>query len=554
MGGWHECDERCHQAHASLSTKLLGLLYTSRRCDPVSLPLNINCNILSPYVDLKSDPWRSLWEVRVVLHVDADLGGRLLLHNPPQGASRNREVLEIPTQSYANGRGIELERWRIQFDPDETLMGPLISLGEFKRHLAMAMRSIYCLSRILPAFRLRQSITRPVSVQGNSLPPPLTLHIEDNDQRIAVTLEQSILSERSFEPSSLIELATLPSPHGHVTVSVRYRKNCRFDYDYGQSSTRCSFENVTLEVPPLQTINIGGSSSSNASVFGRTPTNVVSTPNEFRFGTSLSSRSLHRPLPVHSTERLAYQFSDVSLGEDFTEENRPQHRHRQRDRFRSADNIASDYYCQQEKTRINLNSMVMDEKLPPLHHPRRRSYDQGHTKGSLRLEAELFQLEEMLQEEEEEEETTVSPSDDIDFDKDHNSSSQNISLSPRRTSHPTLQTSKESHKSSSKTRRHSAPHKPHHSADHQKLLALLLELENDAFSPNFRPVGLRSWTEIKDDFRELFPKVKEILSRESNFDPSLCTDEGEGGLFKDNANDHDAIVSEDEDYNLDLDE
>ncbi|PJF19756.1 hypothetical protein PSACC_00385 [Paramicrosporidium saccamoebae] len=195
-------------------------------------------------------------------------------------------------------RSVLLESWSLGMESGEET----VSLAEFSRDAMQLVRTVYSLTRLLPAHRLH-SATRPVPLAKPT--PGLSMCVLENGTGLdgkCVGLEESILGEGTFESTARVTLPSLRSPHGRITINVTYRKHCRFEMAPPTSTTSVrpgSFENVDL-----------------TPVLGKTPTNMVSDENAFRFGTSLGSSKTS--LRSKSMQKLNSPLGTVQEDSDLT--------------------------------------------------------------------------------------------------------------------------------------------------------------------------------------------------------------------------------------------
>lgn len=264
----HESDEHCKLLHVSLFNKFATIITASREN-----------NIMTPHLDSGFN----LETVGPTLHCTDKLVLNVTLETPDglRVQSQNGDMVAVQR----NLKSILLETWTAVLKLDSS---PPPSMAEFMRSATQAVRSLYTQTRLLPAYRLKIT-TPPVSIGSHlNQQPRLIMRVHEGEVA-ALDLEESLLGEGEFEPSSTLTLPPLRTPHGIITLTVHYRKNCKFDILPPPIGRGGSFEAVDL-TPPT----------------GRTPTNIISTGEKFKFGTSLGSTT---------SRGGSSQFTPVSLSE-----------------------------------------------------------------------------------------------------------------------------------------------------------------------------------------------------------------------------------------------
>ena len=257
MGSWHDCDSRCARLHSALVAKFTSVIMEARSVSGRTAPckdetFHLPTATFPPSVADGPDGWRQPLELTIILDGRPEAGPVMFLETSRDNGSMQRVPTEVTKQ------GVVLETWRIHFDNTGSFVETpgTTTLDEFVVNAIMVLRSIYSLTRTLPAFRLLGR-------------PGLPMGVTRGGVNRMLGLDQSILGEGgAFEPTSQIRLVPLKSPHGVFHVDIRYRRNCSFVLSEAPVSKTInrgtSFESVNLGVPLEQGAPIKTPSSSSS--------------------------------------------------------------------------------------------------------------------------------------------------------------------------------------------------------------------------------------------------------------------------------------------------
>lgn len=243
--------ERTAHLRRQLFGKLTDIIISSRQLPERIAKFDTSLNLVTERRGIMegNDFWKELsFDLTVTLHIrDLEASSWKLMMKGGDGVMR-----EIDKEMAWNG--IVLEQWSLNFEPDILS----IKMEEFVKDTSILVRSLFTLTRLLPAHKLKSLlkqrdeyiyITVTRQVKGGSL-----------------SLDESIMGVGAYEPSSQLKLANLQTPHGSIILQVRYRRQCNFDLIYNQdqqmsvtSLRPSSFENVELEAAAASSSPLGKS-------------------------------------------------------------------------------------------------------------------------------------------------------------------------------------------------------------------------------------------------------------------------------------------------------
>lgn len=154
-------------------------------------------------------------------------------------------------------REVVVERWLIEFDHNEVSGSLLDEIPLIYKQAIIAFRSIYMITRIMPAFKLKQFINK-----STDLPIRLTNTVVDGHKPVSskgrIGLSKSIIPHQMMASSHLEQRRFHPitTSFGTLKISVMYRRHYRFCiYDSEQLlSSHFLLEN-SLDKPRDQDLN-----------------------------------------------------------------------------------------------------------------------------------------------------------------------------------------------------------------------------------------------------------------------------------------------------------